>query len=328
MRFLLEWFASGGAAGLYEDKGGMAVVSDALRFLGENPDKPAFAFVNVLEAHLPYRPPARWLTRVVSPEWSLDDLQRVEMSRFRALRPGGERTAREIEGLRRLYAAAVAHDDELVGRIVGALERAGRLDRTIIAIVGDHGDNLGEHRLLDHQLGLWDTLVRVPMILRFPPRLAAGVRHDAFVSLADVAPALRTLAGFEAGPPGALLSDTPGREFVWFRYDRPGSVLDMLRENYDLDPLPWDRGLLGVRRGQRKWIDASDGRHEAYDLASDPGEDHNLFVPGQGVPSGFEPLAEALTARRRDVQPATRSGRPRTPGDDMTRRLRSLGYLP
>jgi len=44
---------------------------------------------------------------------------------------------------------------------------------------------------------------------------------------------------------------------------------------------------------QRKWVEASDGYHEAYDLVRDRGEESNLFVPDQGVPPGFEPLGEA-----------------------------------
>jgi hypothetical protein len=68
-----------------------------------------------------------------------------------------------------------------------------------------------------------------------------------------------------------------------------------------------DRPSTGLCRShaQRKWVEASDGHHEAYDLVRDPGEESNLFVPGQGVPPGFEPLAEALASRRVSLALAT-----------------------
>ena len=84
----------------------------------------------------------------------------------------GARTPREIDGLRRLYAAEVAYDDDLVGRVVASLEASGRLDRTIVVVVSDHGENVGEHLALDHQLGLWDSLVRVPLVIRYPAAFA------------------------------------------------------------------------------------------------------------------------------------------------------------
>jgi arylsulfatase A-like enzyme len=307
IRMLPALFEPVAAVQLYEDKGGLAVASDALHFLDDDSRQPAFVFVNLLEAHLPYWPPERWLERVEAADWSHDDLRTVDLSRFRGLRPGGERSARELEGIRRLYAASVAHVDELVGHIVGGLARAGRLDRTVLVIVGDHGENLGEHGLLDHQLGVWDSLLRVPLIVRFPPHLAGGVRHDEPVSLADVAPALRALAGLVPASSGGPIAGSAARDWIWFRYDRPKSVLDLMHGN-GLDPAPWDRDLRGVRSADRKWIEASDGRDEAYDLVRDPGEEKNLFVPGQGVPPGFEPLVEALAARRRAMSlaaPAT-----------------------
>lgn len=310
---------------LYEDKGGLSVASEALRYLGAASSKPAFVFVNLLESHLPYAPPERWLRRAVAPGWSRDELRAVDLAPFRDLQPGGARTPREVDGLRRLYAASVAYDDALVGRIVDALAAAGRLDRTVIAVVSDHGENVGEHLALDHQLGLWDTLVRVPLVLRYPAALAAGSIETRMASLSDLPGALLHLAGVASDlPPGPLLVP-PGRDAVFHYYDRPGHILDQLRNVYRVDTTPYDRTLLGVRTADRKWIEGSDGRHEAYDLAADPGETRNLF-DGGGIPPGFEPLAERLAARRAATGSVGDRPAPKL-SDETLERLRSLGYV-
>lgn len=310
---------------LYEDKGGMSVASEALGFLGEDPSKPAFVFVNLLESHLPYKPPRRWLERLAAPGWSVDDLEAVDLAPYRDLQPGGRRTAREVDGLRRLYAAEVAYDDDLLGRIVAALEASGRLDRTIVAVVADHGENVGEHLTLDHQLGLWDSLVRVPLVIRYPTAMEPGSVETRMASLSDVPGALLHLAGVASNlPPGPLIAP-PGRDAVFFYYDRPEHILKQLRDVYHVDPAPYDRRLLGVRTADKKWIEASDGRNEAYDLAADSGETHNLF-DGRGVPAGFEPLAEELNERRARL--GSREAAPQQQlSDETLERLRSLGYV-
>lgn len=320
-----RWFGRFDASLLYEDKGGMSVASETLRFLGEEPTRPAFVFANLLESHLPYRPPERWMRRLEAPGWNRNDLDRVDLTPFRDLQPGGARTPREIDGLRRLYSAAVAYDDDLVGRILGGLEAAGRLDRTIVAVVSDHGENVGEHLALDHQLGLWDSLLRVPLVIRFPATLPPGEAEPRMASLSDLPGALLHLAGIESDlPPGPLIAP-PGRDRVFFYYDRPGHILDLLRNVYHVDPAPYDRTLHGVRTADRKWIEGSDGRHEAYDLVADPGETRNLF-DGRGVPAGFEALAEALASRRGDGEAAGTKRAPKL-SDETLERLRSLGYV-
>jgi len=339
----LPWlFARSDAALLFDDKAGLTVVSEALRFLGGQDGRGAFVFINVMEPHLPYLPPRRFLSRLEGSGWDADSLARLDQSRLRDLKPGGERTAREIEGLRLLYAAEVAYCDRLVARLVERLEASKRLEGTILVLTSDHGENLGQHAPLDHQLGLYDTLLRVPLIVRWPPRFAAGTHAEGLVSLADLPGALLELAGVEeslpparvtaaTGPPIAsrdgdprALFDPALRDGVFFEYDRPGHILDLIRRDLGIDPKPWDRSLAGIRTATLKWIEASDGRHEAFDLSSDPGETRNLT----GLPP---PELAVLAARLRALVPAAGapSPRPTPPGmpAETEQRLRSLGYL-
>lgn len=331
LRLVPSLFASLDAALPFDDKGGSSLASAALRFLAARDDRPAFVFLNLLEAHMPYAPPERWLRRIAGRSWSRRELLDVSQSPLQGLLPGTVPGARQIEGLRALYGAEVAYDDEILGRILEALRASGRLDGTIVAVLSDHGENLGDHPPLDHQLGLWDSLIHVPLIFRAPARLPAGTARDELVSLADIPAALEDLAGIGAQGRRDPIDGLEPRIAVDFSYDRPGEVLDRIRAQLGIDPAPWDRRLDGIRSRATKWIVGSDGTAYAFDLTRDPGETSNLAgaaTHGSAPvlpPSGFESLS-SLLAQENAATPL-REPRKRTMSDDARRQLRSLGYV-
>jgi arylsulfatase A-like enzyme len=320
-------FAPLGAATLFEDAGGLVVASEALTFLGSD-DGPAFVFLNFMEPHLPYIPPNRFLVASPDSEWNRRSLGAVDQDLLRDLRPGGERSRREIDGLRRLYAGEVAYVDWLLGRILGRLEDSNRLDDTIVVVTSDHGENLGQHPPLDHQLGLFDTLVHVPLLIRYSPAFPAGSIRDDLVSLVDIPPALLSLATDEGHGRGGPLLEGRARRVIFIEYDRPAYILERIRDRLAIDPEPWDRTLRGVRTSELKWIEASDGRHEAYDLRADPGEQRNLVEERGTVPEAVSPLAGILDEVSSRWVPRAESEPPPPISEEMAERLRSLGYLP
>jgi arylsulfatase A-like enzyme len=309
------------AAPLSEDKSGLTLVSEALRYLGREDPRPAFVFLNLLEPHLPYDPPRGWMDDPAA--------RAVDQRALADLKPGRRRAGRELDALRRLYAAEVAYADQLLGLVVERLRAAGRLDRTVVLVTADHGENLGQHPPLDHQLGLWDTLVRVPLLVRYPPAVPRGRVSDDLVTLADVGDALLVLAGAEArGPsPGSALLRGPGHEAVLLEYDRPTPMLDRIRARVRIDPAPWDRGLRAIRTRDAKWVEGTDGLRLAFDLGADPGEGRDLVAAQGGVPRGFEPLKERLAALA--LPPPGEGGAPLPTGlsPEAAEALRSLGYI-
>jgi len=320
-------FSPLGAATLYEDAGGLVVASEALTFLGSD-DGAAFVFLNLMEPHLPYIPLDRFLAASPDSGWNRRSLDAVDQELLRDLGPGGERSRREIDGLRRLYAGEVAYVDWLLGRILDRLEDANRLDDTVVVVTSDHGENLGQHPPLDHQLGLFDTLVHVPLLIRYPPAFPAGSIRDELVSLVDVPPALLSLATDQPHGPGGPLLGGPARRAVFIEYDRPTHTLELIRDRLGIDPAPWDRTLRGVRTSELKWIEASDGRHEAYDLRVDPGEQNNLVDERGTVPEVVSPLAGLLDEVSSRWVPRAESEPPPPISEETAERLRSLGYLP
>ena len=138
---------------------------------------PFFAVLNYFDAHQPYHAP-----------------------------PEFQRFANDSSGRAR-YHAAIAYLDASVDSVLQELRRRGALDNTVVVVTSDHGELFDEHGLSGHAHDLYRNVLHVPLLLRFPPSVPAGIRVSAAVSLRDV-PAtilgLTALAG--ASVPGRSLS--------------------------------------------------------------------------------------------------------------------------
>ena len=92
---------------------------------------------------------------------------------------------------RDLYDGEVAYLDRQVGRLLDFLESRGLLENTIVAVVADHGENLGEHGIRYRHVGLFDTTTHVPLMIRWPGRKGEGRRIEGLVQTIDLFPTLR-----------------------------------------------------------------------------------------------------------------------------------------
>jgi arylsulfatase A-like enzyme len=102
----------------------------------------------------------------------------------------------------RPYDGEIAAADEAVGVVLDRLSALGLAASTIVAVVGDHGESLGEHGEATHGMFVYESAVRVPMILRWPRKVAAGMRIRPLVRTVDLAPTLLEQAG-RSGLPNA-----------------------------------------------------------------------------------------------------------------------------
>src|SRR3990170_9028622 len=105
------------------------------------------------------------------------------------------------EPARALYDGGVRYSDELLRRVVEALRARGMLDRTLLVVLADHGEMLGEHgSFFGHGPSLYQQVVHVPLYLRHPPRIPGGVRVAAPVSTLSVFATVLELVGLEPPP--------------------------------------------------------------------------------------------------------------------------------
>jgi arylsulfatase A-like enzyme/Flp pilus assembly protein TadD len=213
------------------------------------------------------------------------------------------------------YRAEIAFADAQTGRLLDALDAAGRLKRAIVVVTSDHGEGLGEHGEGTHSYFAYDSTLRVPLVFwagaAAPPGLARGLRVEGPAALVDVAPTLARWAGV-AEPSGAgrsLLPALAGEAPVPPRELPLESVVPAL--DYAAAPV---FGLLDAQG--RVWFDGP--RRELFELAEDPAQLRNRYRPGDAA------RADALFARVERAWP------PETallPVDAETRaRLEALGY--
>jgi arylsulfatase A-like enzyme len=254
--------------------------------------QPLFLFINYFEPHLPYHPPEPERSRLLSP--GRDPARVGRLSRLghpdemRFIMGISDLTGEDLEILNELYDGEIAYADRRLGEVLDAIREGGALDRTIVAVTADHGENIGDHHLMDHKMSVHDTLLRVPLVLRYPPRVAPGQVVEEEVQMHDLYPTLLALAGVTA-PAGAVVEAVPlpgagiedaGRGDRTIVGEFVGPPVEFLQIMEDLFPgndlSRFDRTLVALRRGGWKIHWGSDGRHALYRVADDPGEMRDL----------------------------------------------------
>jgi arylsulfatase A-like enzyme len=194
----------------------LAALSEWLR---AEPRRPAFAYLHLMEAHWPYQPRRRHVAlfggdrdSMWFAEHSARDLGRLrrEVSRGAASLSGGE-----VDQLVNAYDGAVRRLDGKLKRLEELLAHLGRLDRTALVLTADHGEEFMEHGGIGHGQTLYEELIRVPLIARFPDG-PAGRRIPEPVSLVDLADTLLGAAGIhdEWSRTDLLAAEAPRRPVV------------------------------------------------------------------------------------------------------------------
>jgi N-acetylglucosamine-6-sulfatase len=225
--------------------------------------------------HFPLRPNVRPIDEVLRAKPAFAEafaLRQGEPSQ-RLLRSLHAGTQEEI----RARAAMMASVDEGVAMLVDALERAGRLDDTLILLLGDNGYFFGEHGLGPERRFAYEEGIRSPFVMRYPPAVAPGTVVQDLVLALDVAPTMIELAGGTPGPSvqgRSLLPLLAGRREGW----RTSFLIEYFAEA----AMPWlaSMSYRAVRTQHEKlihWIQR-EGLAELYDLDRDPYELVNLIA--------------------------------------------------
>lgn len=335
----LRWIDTGTFEG---DKGAALVNRLVAAWLDErsraDDERPFFLFVNYVEAHLPYSAPEPWRSR----------FQRGALPRrlaavtgadapdvvFGLMGAGGALTGLERERIADLYDAGLAYQDVRLRELVDDLAQRGILDQTLLVIVSDHGENLGDHGgLLSHAFSLHRTLVHVPLLVRYPAQFARGARETTPVSTLAVFATLLHAASAAPDPSfvptvGPLGSEgaTAGGAAI-SEYGMPVYELSLLaNESRGTDIRPFAVRQRAAQDARHKLVVRSSGSSRLYDLAQDPSEDHPLPAAGRPEAERLASLLGEVLSHRPEAagQPET------TPGslDAATRdALRALGYV-
>ena len=270
-------------ARLNAERPASAVVERAAAWLKSLPQgQPFFTWIHLYDAHSPYTPP-----------------------------PPLDKTFKD-----RPYDGEIAAVDQAIGSVISVLEQRGLLDRTLVAAIGDHGEGLGDHGEDAHGVFLYDSVLRIPWVMRLPVRERAGTVVNEQVRAIDLMPTVLEVLGVSspAGIDGTSVAGVIG--------GRPRQeVAPAYAETfYPKVHYGWSE-LRAVRVGDWKFIEAP--RPELYSLRNDPAETSNV-VDRQGALAGR--LVVELTGIASGWSQAPERQAP-MPDKETLERLKSLGYV-
>ena len=300
-----------------------AVTDSVIAYLDERGAPPRlFLFVHYFDPHQPYDPPAPYDVMYG------DAPGRIAFEGHPALMygDGSEESRRSLSR----YAGEVSYMDDHVGRLLDDLRRRGILDRALLLVTSDHGENLGENpgKAFHHGRTVYQAEMHCVGMLRLPGGAHGGTRLDLPVSSIDMLPTMASYLGLPipAGVEGAALDLT---DLSWNELERPRFGEASKPRRRESDPR-WFNNLKArcVRDGSLKYIRTPYLSKEGlYNLQADPHEQNNLLESATA-----EVAARAAELRRKlDAWTAAQNPLP-SHFDDRSRdetiaRLRALGYL-
>jgi arylsulfatase A-like enzyme len=309
----------------YDQQGGnlVRILPEAVRWLSERAEEPFFLFLHTFDVHsstrrLPYDSPEGFnevftagydggFSGCIGGRCASELLshinRRIGRGRVSLADVFGPEELAYIAGL---YDGGVLYVDRELGKLVEALERLGLYDDTLLVVLADHGEEIGDHGRMLHG-NPYEEFVRIPLLIKFPRSRHAGRRINALASMVDVMPTLLDALGIppEAGMQGrSLLSlaetGRPVREYVTSHGD-------------------------SIRN--RRWkLVASRG--ELFDLANDPAERNNVFDAHPETVAELTKLWREVERKNAEALRARRVSAPRA--DELSAQekaqLESLGY--
>ncbi len=272
---------------------GSVVVEHALAWLNTHQKSPFFIWVHLYDAHNPYDPPEPFLSRYKKAP----------------------------------YDGGVAYVDFVVGKLLSQLRARGLYENSVVAVMSDHGESLGDHGEDFHGFFLYDATIHVPLVLKLPQERFAGKRIEDRVGLVDVLPTILQAVGV------AIPQQVQGESLLDLMNSKPPSAPKMgfvpasapdrpmyAETEYGLRAYGWSV-MRSLRTGKYLFVEAP--RRELYDLAADPKAEHNLAATSKAVADTLQGQLDAFR------QKTSKSGEaPSLPTDPQVQeKLAALGYM-
>lgn len=290
-------------------------------------DDPFFLFLNYLEPHLEYQPPKEWAQPFLPDDATYEDANAVPQEPWEYVAGTQSVSDSEFELLRGLYRGEIAYLDNQIGSLCSLLNRHGEWEDTVFVVVGDHGENIGDHDLMDHQYSVHDTLLHVPLIIT-GGAFSGGSETDRLVQPLDLYPTILNVAGVsipnhvqgKSFHPDVV---TKQREQVIAEYCSLQPSIERLSEQTGVSQkelAQYDRSMRALRTSDYKLVRDSRGTVKLFDISAG----------GETSPCNEPKVQENLEARLDDwldsFEQDTGNGAIEM-SDSTKQKLEDLGYL-
>jgi arylsulfatase A-like enzyme len=294
----------------------------ALKWVKHNDHTPFFLFLNYFDPHHPYIP------RDTKPSGSLSESP-VEKGGYvrwetrlinQVLKGEKPLGSEEKQYLIDRYDDEITQMDQGIGELIRLIKEMGIYDDSLILITSDHGESFGEHGLMTHPPAVYEELIAIPLIVKYPKGHRKGERVFLPISLVDVVPEILSVLGIP------LPEEIQG---VPFSQDKQHIMVERYKDK------SWSkrgvhfgsRSLRALYEGDYKFIWSSDGNHHLYNLKDDPYELNNLV---EQMPQLVFEMEEKLDTwgSFKQALPEDHSGKtPLRMQKGVEEALEALGYL-
>lgn len=284
------WLSQGGHAeppGTFDqlvsgDRDAKAITDEALAWLELHPTDRFALYLHYLDAHTPYRPPRPYIEKYADSGYAgpVGDTFNDEEGA-----DAGKYDDADKKKIIALYDASIRYIDDQIGRLLDSLKSNGRLERTVVILSADHGEEFWDHGRFFHGQSLYDELLHVPLIVRLPGGAHAGSVIERPVRSIDIAPSILEWMGLPRpeGFRGSPLSEAIASP------DTDGEPLFATATQAQFPT------RYAIRTRDQKVIESLDsGEREFYEVSRDPAEKSNL-----GERDAASPLAERLEDARK-----------------------------
>lgn len=242
-------------------------------FIDKAAGSPFFLFINFMDTHYPYLPPRPYASYYVSN--AFPHLYKLELYTRYALHRYSK-TALDAYQITQ-YDGALSYLDDQLGKLFDHLKKAGLYDSSLIIITSDHGEMLGEHNLYLHSCVLYEGVMKVPLLIKFPRSARAG-REKQYIQLTDIFTTILAQCGLPVpdGISGKAIGETSAEAVGEFD------------QNYEI------RHHRALYAGRYKYMKYEQKRApELYDLERDPMEKINI---AERLPNIVREMDEKLAA--------------------------------
>ena len=326
--------ASPALAGSY---GGKVLFNKALDLIDRAQFPASFMFLHTYQIHSPYAPPAKFLEQINAHPRNTE-LKSIpfglQKKRFMPVDDALTRSYKE------LYRGEVLAFDSFFGDFIAALKQRGIYDRSLIVLMSDHGEEFFEHRGWDHGHTLYDELLHVPLVIKFPGERNKGLAIKENVGVIDILPTILSAAGIGAasGPVDGmdlvplmkggklerpyLFSSIANCSFIREIPPKFAIITDRFKVIYN-----YDYSAADLKFFAGYTLPPQTGQVEIYDLQRDKSELMNLFAKRKDVYRQVSQVIKKIRALI-DANLAMKKDKNRSESDrDLQKQLKSLGYL-
>ncbi|MCA9897017.1 MAG: sulfatase [Ardenticatenaceae bacterium] len=319
-------------------------------------ERPLFLFLNLMETHLPFTPPAEFIDKVApylrGSKEARTIMRRWNRESYRWAAPLAEPLDElEAQVLSDLYDAEVAYQDAYLGQLLQTLQQRANAENTLIIIVADHGDGLGEHGCMGHAFVAYQELLHVPLLMQWPRRFKQPARvqtpvstRRVFHTMLDAAGRLPQSANLDpVRVHGLTLATTvnghdPEQGVAYSEVYPPLTFVKAL-EKRQPELLEAYR-CLSVRRAVvqqigpdeadvtlHKLIQVDEKLDELFNLADDPIESVNVMAERPFITEPMQKEMNRWVTAVSHQKTQVDAGSQIELDENITRRLRALGYM-